>query len=77
MELRIPTSEQLKSDYDAQLKQAFTASELKPLQAIEELWRDGRYRRWCMFDGDECEWECRTFRGRCAAVCGVWRELVY
>ena len=48
MELRIPTSEQLKSVYEGQLKQAFPASELKPLQSIEELWRDGLYRPWCL-----------------------------
>ena len=46
MELRIPTSEQLKSVYEGQLKQAFPASELKPLQSIEELWRAG----WALLD---------------------------
>lgn len=64
MELRIPTSEQLKSVYEGQLKQAFPASELKPLQSIEELWRDGLYRPWCLFDGDEIVGACFLWLGR-------------
>lgn len=64
MELRIPTSEQLKSVYEEHLKQAFPTSELKPLQSIEELWRDGLYRPWCLFDGDEIVGACFLWLGR-------------
>ena len=53
MELRVPTPEQLRTVYDAHLKEAFPAAELKPLRNMEELWQEGRYRPLCLFDGGE------------------------
>ena len=53
MELRIPSLEQLRTIYDRDLKEAFPAAELKPLRAIETMWREGRYRPYCLFDGDD------------------------
>ena len=44
MELRLPTLEQLRTVYDADLQGAFPAAELKPLQNMEELWEAERYR---------------------------------
>ena len=38
MELRMPTPEQLRTVYAADLKESFPASELKPLRAIEQMW---------------------------------------
>lgn len=52
-------------------KQAFPASELKPLQSIEELWRDGLYRPWCLFDGDEIVGACFLWLGRPAGPCWI------
>ena len=52
MELRLPTLEQLRTVYDADLLKAFPAAELKPLRNMEELWEVDRYRPWCLFDGD-------------------------
>ena len=51
MELRLPTLEQLRTVYDADLLKAFPAAELKPLRNMEELWEVDRYRPWCLFDG--------------------------
>ena len=53
MELRIPTPEQLRTVYDVHLREAFPAAELKPLASMERLWREGRYRPLCLFDGRE------------------------
>ncbi len=39
MELRLPTLEQLRTVYDADLLKAFPAAELKPLRNMEELWK--------------------------------------
>lgn len=58
MELRMPTPEQLRTVYAADLKESFPASELKPLRAIEQMWADGRYYPWCLFDGDEIVGTC-------------------
>ena len=63
MELRMPTPAQLKTVYGADLKEAFPPAELKPLRAIEELWADGCYRPWCLFDGDEIAGECFIWLG--------------
>ena len=41
MELRIPTPEQLRKIYETDMKEAFPAAELKPLAAIEKMWREG------------------------------------
>ena len=53
MELRIPTAEQLQTVYDIDMKAAFPAAELKPLRAVRLMWREGRYKPYCLFDGDD------------------------
>ena len=53
MELRIPSPEQLRTVYGAHLREAFPAAELKPLANMEQMWREGGYRPWCLFDGDD------------------------
>lgn len=64
MELRLPTAEQLRTVYDADLKQAFPPEELRGLESMEELWRSGRYRPYCLFDGDNIVGECLLWLGR-------------
>lgn len=63
MELKLPTPEQLRTVYDTQMKKAFPAAELKPLRAIEEMWRDGWYLPWCLFDGTEIAGACFLWLG--------------
>lgn len=64
MELRIPTPEQMRLAYDRDLKEAFPAAELKPLSDMERMWREGRYRPWCLFDGAEIVGEAFLWLGR-------------
>ena len=64
MELRMPVPEQLRTVYGTDLKQSFPPAELKPLRAIEEMWREGWYRPWCLFDGDEIVGACFLWLGR-------------
>lgn len=64
MELRMPTPKQLETVYDAHLKKSFPDTELKSLRAMQEMWRDGCYRPWCLFDGDEIVGECFLWLGR-------------
>ena len=63
MELRIPTLEQLRTVYDRDLRASFPAAELKPLRNIEEMWAAGRYRPWCLFDGDDIAGEAFLWLG--------------
>ena len=63
MELRIPTLEQLRTVYDRDLRASFPAAELKPLRNIEEMWADGQYRPWCLFDGDDIAGEAFLWLG--------------
>nr|WP_326185273.1 GNAT family N-acetyltransferase [uncultured Oscillibacter sp.] len=63
MELRIPSPEQLRTVYDMDLREAFPAAELKPLENMERMWRDGWYRPWCLFDGDDIVGECFLWLG--------------
>lgn len=63
MELRIPTLEQLRTIYDSDLSVSFPPTELRPLRAIEEMWRNGWYRPWCLFDGDDIVGECFLWLG--------------
>ena len=63
MELRIPTLEQLRTVYDRDLRTAFPAAELKPLKNMEEMWAEGRYRPWCLFDGDDIAGEAFLWLG--------------
>ena len=53
MELRFPTEQQLAAVYDRDMREAFPPSELKPLRAIRRLMELGRYKPYCLFDGDE------------------------
>ena len=64
MELRLPTIEQLRTVYDRDLKEAFPAAELKPLRNIEQMWAEGWYRPWCLFDGDDIVGEAFLWLGR-------------
>ena len=63
MELRIPTAEQLQTVSDIDMKAAFPAAELKPLSAIRRMWREGRYKPYCLFDGDDIVGECFLWLG--------------
>ena len=63
MELRMPTPEKLETVYGADLKASFPPAELKPLRAIQEMWREGWYRPWCLFDGDDIVGECFLWLG--------------
>lgn len=53
MELRIPTHEQLRIAYARDLKAAFPDAELKDLDVIERMWKAGKYRPYCLFDGEQ------------------------
>ena len=53
MEMRFPTEQQLEAVYDRELRRAFPASELKPLRAMLRLMERGRYKPYCLFDGEE------------------------
>ncbi len=64
MELRMPTSQQLETIYDLDLRDSFPPAELKPLWAMREMWEQGWYRPWCLFDGDEIVGECFLWLGK-------------
>lgn len=64
MQLRMPTPAQLAAVYNADLVPSFPAAELKPLRAIQEMWREGWYHPWCLFDGDDIAGECFLWLGR-------------
>jgi hypothetical protein len=64
MELRLPTIEQLEAVYEEDLRPSFPPAELKPLRAIREMWAAGRYRPWCLFDGDAIVGEAFLWLGR-------------
>ena len=53
MELRLPSLTQLRQIYETDMKEAFPPAELKPLSAIERMWQEGKYKPWCLFDGDQ------------------------
>ena len=53
MELKLPTLEQLRLDYDRDLLEAFPKAELKPLANMEKMWAEGWYKPYCLFDGDQ------------------------
>ena len=63
MELRMPNPDQLRTVYASDLKTSFPPAELKPLRAMEEMWREGWYRPWCLFDGDDIVGECFLWLG--------------
>ena len=64
MELRIPSPEQLRTVYDRDLKEAFPPEELKALRSIEQIWAEGWYRPWCLFDGDSIVGEAVLWLGQ-------------
>ena len=64
MELRLPTREQLETVYESDLRGSFPPAELKPLRAMEEMRREGRYRPWCLFDGGGIIGACFLWLGR-------------
>lgn len=63
MQLRMPTLEQLRTVYDADLKKSFPPEELRPLRSMETQWKDGGYRPWCLFDDDDIVGECFLWLG--------------
>ncbi len=63
MQLRMPTIEQLRTVYDADLKRSFPPEELRPLKSIEEQWAMGKYQPWCLFDDDDIQGECFLWLG--------------
>jgi len=63
MELRIATPEQLQYAYRTDLAAAFPRAELKPLEAMETMWAQGRYKPYCLFDGDEIAGEAFLWLG--------------
>lgn len=63
MELKLPSPEQLKAVYEQDMREAFPAAELKPLRAIEEMWRGGWYKPYCLFDGDTILGVCFLWLG--------------
>lgn len=52
LKLKLPTLEQLRKVYNTDMKESFPAAELKPLAAIEKMWREGWYKPYCLFDDD-------------------------
>ena len=53
MELRLPSLTQLRQIYETEMKRAFPPAELKPLSAMERMWEQGKYKPWCLFDGEK------------------------
>lgn len=53
LELKLPTEEQLRAIYERDLIPAFPPSERKPLDEMLREWKNGEYRPWCLFDGEE------------------------
>lgn len=63
MELRLASPEQTALAYERDFKAAFPPAELKPLKNIQAMVRAGRYRTWCLFDGEEIVGECFLWLG--------------
>ena len=64
MELKLATREQVAMVYERDLIPSFPPAELKPLANIQAMCRDGCYRPWCLFDGEEIVGECFLWLGR-------------
>lgn len=64
MELKLATQEQVAMVYERDLIPSFPPAELKPLANIQAMCRDGCYRPWCLFDGEEIAGECFLWLGR-------------
>lgn len=52
MKLRLPTHKELHEIYHTDMKEAFPPAELKPLAEIERMWREDRYKPYCLYDDD-------------------------
>lgn len=63
MELKLATPEQAAMAYERDMKRAFPPAELKPLKNILAMLEAGRYRTWCLFDGEEIAGECFLWLG--------------
>lgn len=63
MQLKLPTVEQLHFVYEQDMKHSFPEDELRPLWSIEKMWKEGRYRPYCLFDNDEIQGECFLWPG--------------
>ena len=63
MELKLATEEQVAMVYERDLIPSFPPAELKPLANIQAMCRDGCYRPWCLFDGEEIAGECFLWLG--------------
>lgn len=63
MELKLATQEQVAMVYERDLIPSFPPAELKPLANIQAMYRDGCYRPWCLFDGEEIAGECFLWLG--------------
>lgn len=63
MELKLASPEQVEMVYERDLKPSFPPSELKPLKNIQAMCREGRYRPWSLFDGEEIAGECFLWLG--------------
>ena len=81
MELRLPSPTQLRAIYEAEMKSAFPPAELKPLSAIERMWQEGRYKPWCLFEGEKIVGLGFLWLGRPGwalldylCVCGAYRN---
>ena len=64
MELRLASPEQIALVYERDLKPSFPPSELKPLANIQAMCREGCYKPWCLFSGEEIMGECFLWLGR-------------
>ena len=63
MELRLASPEQVALAYERDMRAAFPPAELKPLKNIRAMCEAGRYRPWCLFDGEALVGECFLWRG--------------
>lgn len=63
MELKIAEPEQVALAYGRDMTASFPPAELKPLKNIQAMCQKGRYRPWCLFDGEEIVGECFLWLG--------------
>lgn len=63
MELKLASPAQVAMVYERDLKPSFPPAELKPLANIQAMCREGCYRPWCLFDGEEIVGECFLWLG--------------
>lgn len=63
MELKLPTQEQLRVIYNRDMREAFPADEMKTLTWMRKMWAEGRYRPYCLFEGEEIVGEAFLWLG--------------